>query len=59
MILDLKIFPKIDQEQNHKNKRFRTENPPTWNKDSEISDGFKSKFSEKKCYSKITKTKTR
>ena len=43
MVLDLRILPRMDIEQNHKNKRNQIENPPAWKKDSEISDGFRSK----------------
>ena len=35
MVLDLRIFPRIDLEQNHKNKRNRTKNSPTWKGNSE------------------------
>lgn len=55
MILDLSIFPKIDLEQNCKNKRDEIENPPIRKKDIEIFDDFKFKFPKKQCYSKTKK----
>ena len=56
MILDLRIIPRIDPEQNHKNKRNQTETHPLGRETAKSPMVLDiSKFFEKMYYSKTRK----